>query len=312
MRPIFLKPILMALIMVAGGAVFSSGAPAAQEPRNQYGMFKIIGYAMRDPTRGFCGSHCKSPNPQLNSTYIHSPVFRLPEADERVDLWETGKEFCRRARRQMGEGWWKLKGMPDCIDGALSYYPTQERAFEELQKLYSRAQKETRPDYLFEVFEFTDFQPKKVKLFVLRFPGSVPAPVQRSGATTPSAQPGYAVAAPTPPAVLSPAQPESMPVTSAQELAEIATRERLNREQAAFAQRQLAENAAAKAAFEQATADRAATIARQQAEYEAQVAAVEAEKQRRERAYAAALEKWQADVAACKAGDVSRCGQPQP
>ena len=103
------------------------------------------------------------------------------------------------------------------------------------------------------------------------------------------------------------AQPESVPVTSAQELAEIATRERLNREQAACAAKQVADNAAAKAAFDQATADRAATIARQQADHQASVAAFEAEKLRREREYAAQMAKWRADVEACKAGDKSRC-----
>lgn len=93
-----------------------------------------------------------------------------------------------------------------------------------------------------------------------------------------------------------PAPPASLPVTSAQELAEIATRERLNREQAAFAERQLAENAAAKAAFDKATAEREATIARQQAET-----------QRKAAEYAAAMAKWRADVEACQQGDFSRC-----
>lgn len=92
--------------------------------------------------------------------------------------------------------------------------------------------------------------------------------------------------------------PVSVPVTSAQELAEIATRERLNREQAAFAQKQLAENAAAKAAFEKATADREATIAAQAAEAA-----------RKQREYEAAMAKWRADVEACKNGDRSRCAQ---
>lgn len=97
--------------------------------------------------------------------------------------------------------------------------------------------------------------------------------------------------------------PASVPVTSAQELAEIATRERLNREQADFAARQVAENAAAKAAFEKATADREATIAAQKAEAE-----------RKQRAHEAAMAKWRADVAdveACNRGETSRC-KPQP
>jgi hypothetical protein len=90
--------------------------------------------------------------------------------------------------------------------------------------------------------------------------------------------------------------PASVPVTSAQELAEIATRERLNREQAAFAAKQVADNAAAKAAFDKATADRAATIAAQKAEAD-----------RKQREYDAAMAKWRADVEACQKGDVSRC-----
>ena len=105
--------------------------------------------------------------------------------------------------------------------------------------------------------------------------------------------------------------PVSIPVTPEQAQAEVALTRRLNREQAEFAARQLAENEAARKAFEQATAERAATIARQQAEYEAQLAAVEAERQRRERAHAEAMEKWRADVAACQAGKISRCGPPQ-
>lgn len=105
------------------------------------------------------------------------------------------------------------------------------------------------------------------------------------------------------------ATPISIPVTPAQVRAEIAERERLNREQAAFAERQLAENAAAKRAYEAAVAARAQTIARQQAEYEAALAAVEAEKVRREREHEAAMTRWRADVEACKAGDISRCAQ---
>jgi fused signal recognition particle receptor len=106
-------------------------------------------------------------------------------------------------------------------------------------------------------------------------------------------------------------RPLSIPVTREQELAEIAETKRLNREQAEFAARQIAENAAAKKAFEDATAARETTIARQQAEYQAQVAAVEAERVRRERAHAAAMEQWRADVAACEAGETSRCAKPQ-
>ncbi len=95
-------------------------------------------------------------------------------------------------------------------------------------------------------------------------------------------------------------QPAPPPGPSAQQLAEIAEQERLNREQADFATRQLAENIAAKAAFDKATAEREATIARQQAEA-----------QRNQAEYAAAMAKWRADVEACKQGDFSRCAPPQ-
>lgn len=99
---------------------------------------------------------------------------------------------------------------------------------------------------------------------------------------------------PAPPAP--PADTLSVPVTSTQQLAEIAKREQLNSEQAAFAARQVAENQAAKAAFDKATADRAATIAAQQAK-----------QQRKEREYQAAMAKWRADVEACRSGDLARC-----
>lgn len=103
--------------------------------------------------------------------------------------------------------------------------------------------------------------------------------------------------------------PVSVPVTAAQARAEVALTKKLNREQAAFAARQLTENAAAKKAFEEAVAARAATIARQQADYAAALAAHAAEVEQRAREHAAAMEKWRADVAACKAGDRSRCAQ---
>ena len=180
MHSSILKSVLAGIFMVAGAILTATSAPAADEPRYAYGMFKISGYALQDPSRGFCGPQCSIPNPQLNSTYIHSPIFRLPERGEGVDLWVTGKEFCRRARRQLGESWWKQKGMPDCIDGNLAEYYTADRAAEELQKLYGRSQRESRPDFAFEVFEFADFQPQHVKLFVVRFPGAVPAPVSAS------------------------------------------------------------------------------------------------------------------------------------
>lgn len=101
----------------------------------------------------------------------------------------------------------------------------------------------------------------------------------------------------------------SIPVTSEQDRRELAERERLNREQADFGTRQLAENEANRQAFEKALRDREATIARQQAEYEAELAAVEAERLRREREHAARMAQWRADVEACKKGDKSKCGQ---
>lgn len=300
MQATILKTILAGILLAACSMIFAPSAPAADDPGYAYGMFKINGYALKDPTRGYCGPQCSRPNPALNATHIHSPVFRLPARGDKVDLWETGKTFCRRARQQFGEAWWKTKGMPDCIDGALSNFYTQERAFETLEKLYARAKKENRPDYVFEVFEFADFQPERVKLFVLRFPGSVPAPVPARTASQPQSAPVTATAPSRPITALPSAQPEARPVTSQQELAEIAAQERLNREQAAFAAKQLADNAAAKAAFDKATAEREATIARQQAEA-----------RRNEAEYAAAMAKWRADVEACKQGDFSRCAPPQ-
>jgi hypothetical protein len=116
--------------------------------------------------------------------------------------------------------------------------------------------------------------------------------------------------APLPPAAASEAA-QSVPVSSVQEQAELAAREQLNREQAAFAARQLSENRAAQEAFDKATQERAATIARQQAEYQAALAAQAAEAARRNAEHAAAMERWRADVAACKAGNTSRCA-PEP
>jgi hypothetical protein len=103
--------------------------------------------------------------------------------------------------------------------------------------------------------------------------------------------------------------PVSIPVTPEQARAEVEETRRLNREQAAFAERQLAENAAAKRAYEEAVAERAANIARQQAEYEAALAAHRSEREQREREHARTMERWRADVAACEAGDWSRCAR---
>ena len=61
----------------------------------------------------------------------------------------------------------------------------------------------------------------------------------------------------------------------------------------AAAQKQNADNAAAKAAYDQAARDREALIAKQKADYDA------------------AMVKWEADNAACKAGDKSKCAAPK-
>jgi hypothetical protein len=77
-------------------------------------------------------------------------------------------------------------------------------------------------------------------------------------------------------------------------------RSALNREQAANAQRQLAQNAASRQAFEDAQAARDAQIARDQQSYEAEKARLAAE-------HDAAMAQWRDDVAACRAGDRTRC-----
>ena len=74
----------------------------------------------------------------------------------------------------------------------------------------------------------------------------------------------------------------------------------LNREQAEFAERQLAENEASRRAHEQAVGAREAEMARRQAEYEAA-------KEMGEREHVEAMARWRADVEACKAGDQSKC-----
>lgn len=284
--------VMAGLVLAAGSAAIPPGAPAAQEQGYAYGMFRISGYALEDPARGYCGAQCKVPNRQLNSSYVHSPIFRLPDPGQRIDLWATGNEFCRRARRQMGESWWTRRGMPDCRDGFMNYFTTQERAVDELQKLYRRAATENRPDFAFEVYEFGDFQNRHVTLAVLRFPGAVPAPVAAPAAVpAPRTQPGDGASLVPVPAP---------PVPNALDLAEIATRERLNREQAEFAARQLADNAAAKAGYERAVAERAAIIAAQAAEAE-----------RAQRAHDAAMAQWREDVAACQRSTTAPC-VPQP
>ena len=127
-------------------------------------------------------------------------------------------------------------------------------------------------------------------------PQATPQPAARAATSAPAP-------APAPPA---PA-PVAAPATSEQAQRELAERERLNQQQAAFAKQQLNQNAANQRAYEQAQRDRAAAIARQKAEYEAAVAATEAERLRREREHAAAMARWQADVEACNKGDKTRC-----
>ncbi|MCZ8173411.1 MAG: hypothetical protein O9272_16890 [Brevundimonas sp.] len=129
------------------------------------------------------------------------------------------------------------------------------------------------------------------------------------GSTTP--RPAPAVTRPQAASTPAPAAPDSAqaaaPATSEQAQRELAERERLNQQQAAFAKKQLEQNEANRHAFEQAQREREAAIAKQKADYAAAVAATEAEKQRREREYAAAMARWQADVEACKKGDKTRC-----
>jgi hypothetical protein len=108
-----------------------------------------------------------------------------------------------------------------------------------------------------------------------------------------------------------PAGTLSVPVTSPQQQVELAKREQLNKEQAAFAAQQVAANKTAQDALDRATREREAMIARQDAEYQRALAAQRAEVDRIERMNAEALAKWRADVEACKRGDKSRCA-PSP
>lgn len=163
-----------------------------------------------------------------------------------------------------------------------------------------------------EVKEFlTRGGPKPASVSARLAPGARPAATPAQSATTTRIAP-LANRATAPSAAQAPApQPDtlSIPVTSEQEQREVAERERLNREQADFGTRQLAENEANRRAFEQTLRDREATIAKQKADYAAQLAAVEAERLRREREYAAKMAQWRADVEACKNGDKSKCGK---
>lgn len=302
-----LKRLAALALVVATSGLFASSAPAQNEPVYRYGWFKYAGARLENPSAMYCPSPtCKVRNRQLNTIYIHSPIFELPDR-RKVDLWETGKEFCRRARQQMGEAWWKGKGLPDCIGGGLMTYQTEEQARDELQRLYNQAQQYNRPDHPYEVFQFADFQHKNHTFVFLRFPGAVALPVPASAAAVRPAPPPPALPASSARIAAPPPPPVSMPVTSEQAQRDQAERERLNREQAEFARNQLAQNEANRRAVEQATHEREATIARQRAEYEAALAATEAERQRREREYAAAMERWRADVEACRKGDKSRC-----
>lgn len=131
-------------------------------------------------------------------------------------------------------------------------------------------------------------------------------PAARPGRTT-ADRSVPAKATPSTPAAAAP--PLSIPVSSEQEQRELAERARLNREQAEFGTRQLAENEANRLAYEKAVKDREALIARQQAEHEAAVAAVEAERLRLQRAHEAAMAQWRADVEACRKGNKSKCAK---
>lgn len=104
----------------------------------------------------------------------------------------------------------------------------------------------------------------------------------------------------------------SAPATTDERANDQAEQERLNREQADFSMRQLAENEANKSGYQQAVQEREATIARQQAEYEAAVAAAETERLRLVQEHEAAMARWRADVEACEKGDRSRCAKDEP
>lgn len=138
--------------------------------------------------------------------------------------------------------------------------------------------------------------------------GNAPLPVTAPvrGNVKPSTRP--AVTRPQP--LLPTVPPESVPVTTAQAQAELVKLEQLNREQAAFAAKQVSDNIAAQETFDRATRDREATIARQEAEYRAALAAQRAQEEQRQREHEAAMGQWRADVAACQAGDKKRCAQP--
>lgn len=73
------------------------------------------------------------------------------------------------------------------------------------------------------------------------------------------------------------------------------TTARLNREQAEFARKQMADNAASQEAHDAG--------ARREADFEA-------EKARLAKQHEQAMASWQADVDACKGGDRSRCSAP--
>lgn len=103
--------------------------------------------------------------------------------------------------------------------------------------------------------------------------------------------------------------PAATPRTTVLEATEQAEQERLNRDMAEFAARQLAANEASRAAHEQAERERQETIARQNAEHQAALAATEAERLRGVQDYEAAMARWRADVEACRTGDFSRCGK---
>ena len=84
-------------------------------------------------------------------------------------------------------------------------------------------------------------------------------------------------------------------------------RANLNSQQAAFAQRQLDENAANRRRYEEAVQARIEAINRDQAAFAQRQAAYEAEKTRLQRDHEEAVARWQADVAACKAGHSDHC-----
>lgn len=308
------RPDKAGLFLTAQGpiAAAQSASPKAKGP--YYGFFVATGAGMLRPGQTFfmgrpgCwDDSCSHYNPQISRTLIHTPI---------IETYHTGGgglqgdwAFCRQLEAFMTTAVFRKRGMSCHVYSR--DYPSRAAAEAALAEQIAKV-RNSRGMREILVEEFTSFKPENFGRFRIMPFGSAPlaagkgtAAVQTGAAS--SARAAAPRAAPVAGTVQPAAPPLSQPVTSAQAQAELAKSQQLNRAQAAFAAKQVADNAAAQAAFEQATRDRAATIARQTAAHEAAVAAVEAERLRREREHAAAMARWRADVAACQAGDLSRC-----